>query len=99
MTTGITICLPAYIVFDLRNNQILHFDLIHPDQEDYEVIMNNFLGAIENFGKPKHVYARNPYILNWLEYICEKLEIPLVEDNLEEIEDIFEMLKQFGVEE
>lgn len=32
----------AYIVFDLRNNQILHFDLIHPDQEDYEVIMNNF---------------------------------------------------------
>ena len=89
----------AYIVFDLRNNQILHFDLIHPDQEDYEVIMNNFLGAIENFGKPKHVYARNPYILNWLEYICEKLEIPLVEDNLEEIEDIFEMLKQFGVEE
>ena len=45
------------------------------------------------------MYMREILILNWLEYICEKLEIPLVEDNLEEIEDIFEMLKQFGVEE
>lgn len=88
----------AYIVFDLRNNQILHFDLIHPDQEDYEVIMNNFLGAIEHFGKPKHVYARNPYILNWLDFICEKLDIPLVKDNLEEIDDIFNMLKHMDME-
>ena len=39
----------AYIVFDLRNNQILHFDLIHPDQEDYEVIMNNFFGCHRTF--------------------------------------------------
>ena len=88
----------AYIVFDLRNDQILHFDLIHPDQEDYEVIMNNFLGAIEHFGKPKHVYARNPYILNWLDFICEKLDIPLVKDNLEEIDDIFNMLKHMDME-
>lgn len=88
----------AYIVFDLRNDQILHFDLIHPDQEDYEVIMNNFLGAIEHFGKPKDVYARNPYILNWLDFICEKLEIPLVEDDLEEIDDIFNMLKHMDME-
>lgn len=88
----------AYIVFDLRNDQILHFDLIHPDQEDYEVIMNNFLGAIEHFGKPKHVYARNPYILNWLDFICEKLDIPLVEDDLEEIDDIFNMLKHMDME-
>lgn len=88
----------AYIVFDLRNNQILHFDLIHPDQEDYEVIMNIFLGAIEHFGKPKHVYARNPYILNWLDFICEKLDIPLVKDNLEEIDDIFNMLKHMDME-
>ena len=88
----------AYIVFDLRNNQILHFDLIHPDQEDYEVIMNNFLGAIEHFGKPKHVYVRNPYILNWLDFICEKLDIPLVKDNLEEIDDIFNMLKHMDME-
>lgn len=88
----------AYIVFDLRNDQILHFDLIHPDQEDYEVIMNNFLGVIEHFGKPKHVYARNPYILNWLDFICEKLDIPLVEDDLEEIDDIFNMLKHMDME-
>ena len=88
----------AYIVFDLRNDQILHFDLIPPDQEDYEVIMNNFLGAIEHFGKPKHVYARNPYILNWLDFICEKLDIPLVEDDLEEIDDIFNMLKHMDME-
>lgn len=88
----------AYIVFDLRNDQILHFDLIHPDQEDYEVIMNNFLGAIEHFGKPKHVYARNPYILNWLDFICEKLDIPLVEDDLEEIDDIFNTLKHMDME-
>ena len=60
--------------------------------------MNNFLGAIEHFGKPKHVYARNPYILNWLEYICDELEIPLVEDKLEEIDDIFNMLKQMDME-
>lgn len=88
----------AYIVFDLRTDQILHFDLIHPDEEEYEVIMNNFLGAIEHFGKPKHVYARNPYILNWLDFICEKLDIPLVEDDLEEIDDIFNMLKHMDME-
>lgn len=88
----------AYIVFDLRNDQILHFDLIHPDQEDYEVIMDNFLGAVDHFGKPKHVYARNPYILSWLDFICEKLDIPLVEDDLEEIDDIFNMLKHMDME-
>ena len=60
--------------------------------------MDNFLGAIEHFGKPKHVYVRNPYILNWLEYICDELEIPLVEDKLEEIDDIFNMLKQMDME-
>lgn len=83
----------AYIVYDLRDNQVLHFDLIHPDQEDYAIIMNNFLGAIDHFGKPKHVYARNPYILNWLEYICKTLNIELIQDDLEEIDDIFEMLR------
>ena len=88
----------AYIVFDLRNDQILHFDLIHPDQEDFEVIMDNFLGVVDHFGKPKHVYARNPYILSWLEYICDELDIPLVEDDLEEIDDIFNMLKHMDME-
>ena len=60
--------------------------------------MNYFLGAIEHFCKPKNVYARNQYILNWLDFICEKLDIPLVKDNLEEIDDIFNMLKHMDME-
>ena len=31
-------------------------------------------------------------------YICEKLDIPLVKDNLEEIDDIFNMLKHMDME-
>lgn len=37
-------------------------------------------------------------ILNWLDFICEKLDIPLVKDNLEEIDDIFNMLKHMDME-
>lgn len=37
-------------------------------------------------------------ILNWLDFICEKLDIPLVEDDLEEIDDIFNMLKHMDME-
>lgn len=88
----------AYLVFDLKTNQVLHFDLIHPDEDDYKIIMDNFLGALDHFGKPKHVYARNPYILHWLEFICKELEIPLIQDDLEETDEIFEMLKNYGID-
>ena len=87
----------AFMVYDLKENTILHFDLIHPDEETYEVIMDNFLGALDHFGKPKNVYARNPYILSWLEFICDTLEIPLIQDDLDELDDIFEMLKQSDI--
>ena len=84
----------AFILYDLREDTILNFDLIHPDQEDYEVILDNVIGAMNHFGLPKNVYAKNPYIINWLTYLCNKLNVPLIKDDLTELDEIFDDLKQ-----
>ena len=87
----------AFILYDLRDDAIITFDLIHPDQEDYQVILDNVIGVMHQFGLPKHIYAKNPYILNWLEYLSKQLNIELIKDDLQELDEIFDDLKQLDM--
>lgn len=87
----------AYILYDLREDAIINFDLIHPDQEDYQVILDSVIGVMHQFGLPKHIYAKNPYILNWLDYLCKQLNIELIKDDIQEVDEIFNDLKQLDM--
>ncbi len=84
----------AFIFYDLSNDQILAFDLFEPEEDEADGVMDTFIAFIRDQGCPKHIYAKNPYVLNWFYELCEKLDIDLIEDELEELEEIYDGLRQ-----
>ena len=64
------------------------------------VLLDEYLNYLEVIKGRSHntVIEYRTDILMFLDFICEKLEIPLVEDDLEEIDDIFNMLKHMDME-
>ncbi len=86
----------AFIFYDLSNDQILAFDLFDPEEDEADGVMDTFIAFIKDQGCPKHIYAKNPYVLNWFYELCERLEIDLIEDELEELDEVYEGLRQMG---
>lgn len=82
----------AYVFYDLSCDQIVGFDLVHPDYDESDVIMSQLIDIIQEEGRPKNIYAKNPYILNWISDFCQELDIQLIDDPIEELNDVYEML-------
>ena len=81
------------LAYDLKEDQILAGDVLPIEQDEMESVVSIFFHMIEEFGIPKKLYARNPRILIGVEYLCEQLQIELVNDPLQELDDIYQNIQ------
>lgn len=81
------------LAYDLKEDQILAGDVLPLEQDEMESVVSIFFHMIEEFGIPKKLYARNPRILIGMEYLCEQLQIELVNDPLQELDDIYQNIQ------
>ncbi len=89
----------AFLFYDLKTDQVLGFDLIRPDEDEADLVMNVFLDFIHGEGCPNRIYARNPYVLSWFSELCDELGIELVIDEIEEVDELYEGLEELAFAE
>ena len=82
------------LAYDLKEDSILAGDVLTLDHDEMERVVSIFFHIIENYGIPKKLYARNPRILIGMEYLCDQLNIEIVNDPLQELDDIYQGIQQ-----
>ncbi|WP_270599298.1 DUF6930 domain-containing protein [Faecalicoccus pleomorphus] len=82
------------LAYDLKEDFILAGDVLTLDHDEMETVVSIFFHIIEKYGIPKKLYARNPRILIGMEYLCEQLQIEIINDPLQELDDIYQDIQQ-----
>lgn len=86
----------AFLFYDLKTDQVIGFDLIRPDEDAGDIMMDVFLEFIQQEGCPNRIYARNPYVMHWFSELCDELGIELVIDEIEEVDELYEGLQELA---
>lgn len=84
----------VFLAVDDATDYIVHMDIIRPEQSETELALEFLLAYTEQFGRPKNVTVRNPYVLTALKDTCENLEIPLTEAPMPTVDAIREQLME-----
>lgn len=89
----------AFVAMDKRSRKVVDMQVLEPKDSEVNAILHFILGYIMKNGRPRTIYARNPWIFASLSDTCEKCDIPLVSDRLEEMDELIGRLVEAGVEE
>lgn len=82
------------MAYDLRTDFILHTHLLSLEDDEVECLMAVFIELIEEIGRPAKLYVRNPTIYYALESLCKEIDVPIQIDALEELDEIYEHLRE-----
>lgn len=82
------------MAYDLRTDFIVHAHLLALEDDEVECLIAMFMELIEEIGRPAKLYIRNPTIYYALESLCYQIEIPIQIDVLEELDEIYEHLRE-----
>ena len=89
----------AFLVMEKRTRAVLNMQVLEPEDNEVSAILHFLLNYIMKSGRPRTVYARNPWIFAALTDTCEKCGIPLLSSDLEEMEEMVNQLTDAGMEE
>lgn len=89
----------AFLVMEKRTKAVLNMQVLEPEDNEVSAILHFLLNYIMKNGRPRTIYARNPWIFAALTDTCEKCSIPLLSSDLEEMEEMINQLTDAGVEE
>lgn len=79
-----------FLVIDKRSEMILYGELIGPDKDEIEVILNYLVNYIFQNGIPHTIYFRNPNIFCALTDICDHCYIRMEIDHFSLVNEIIE---------
>ncbi|MDY5997813.1 MAG: hypothetical protein SPJ09_04655, partial [Erysipelotrichaceae bacterium] len=77
---------------------ILDMVYIMPFENDLEKMLDKLVEIFSKQGLYSSIVASNPYILNTLYHLCEALDIDLYEGKTQQIDDIYDDLKEMLME-
>ena len=89
----------AFLVMEKRTRAVLNMQVLEPEDNEVSAILHFLLNYIMKSGRPRTVYARNPWIFAALTDTCENCGIPLLSSDLEEMEEMVNQLTDAGMEE
>ena len=93
-----TICAKLGVVADADSGLVLNMDLIQPQDQEGEALLNLLASIIFNIGKPKEVRVCNNIIKSYLEDFCTKGKIKLKRVKcLPAVMDILETIEKTGL--
>ena len=88
----------ALVFYDLTNDMILDMVYIMPFENELEKMLDKLVEIFSKQGLYSSIVASNPYILNTLYPLCEALDIDLYEGKTQQIDDIYDDLKEMLME-
>lgn len=88
-----------FLVLDDVTGRMVHMDMVHPAQSETELALQFLLAFCEQFGRPKAMHVRNPYVMAALKHTCEELEIPLDQVPLPKLDDTADRIMTKFMEE
>lgn len=89
----------AFLVMEKRTRTVLNMQVLEPEDNEVSAILHFLLNYTMKSGRPRTIYARNPWIFAALTDTCEKCGIPLLSSELEEMEEMIRQLTDAGMEE
>lgn len=89
----------AFLVMEKRTRAVLNMQVLEPEDNEVSAILHFLLNYTMKSGRPRTIYARNPWIFAALTDTCEKCGIPLLSSDLEEMEEMISQLTDAGMEE
>ncbi len=89
----------AFLVMEKRTKAVLNMQVLEPEDNEVSAILHFLLNYTMKNGRPRTIYARNPWIFAALTDTCEKCGIPLLSSDLEEMEEMIGQLTDAGMEE
>lgn len=93
--TGKLAAVLAFVMLDADHDMILRCDVIPPETQEAEAVIQSFVTYLQEYGRMRRVKVRNPYVYGALKDICEKCKIPLVQTALPEMDAIAEDMSEF----
>lgn len=93
-----TICGKVVVIADADSGLVLNMDLVHPQEQEGEAILNQLAPIIFNIGRPKEVRINNDIVKAYLEDFCTKGNIKLKRvKRLPAVRDIIQGMDQIGI--
>lgn len=70
---------PRLIIFaDKNTGMLLHQNMMLPEENDVEQILNNFIDVLLNIGIPNAIYVRDEYLSEMISDLCKKVKIEII---------------------
>lgn len=70
-----------FVVMDKKSRQVIHMEVLKPDDDEIEFVISFFIQYILQNGRPRYLYVRNPSVYCAVADICDQCEIELKSDN------------------
>lgn len=93
-----TICGKLVVIADADSGLVLNMDLIHPQEQEGEAILNQLAPVIFGMGRPKEIRVNNDIVEAYLEDFCTKGNIRLKKMKcLSAVMDIMQNIEKMGM--
>lgn len=84
-----------FLVVDGDSGMVVTANLLSPDEDEIDVTLSFFVQFIEQCGRIEVVSARNPWVFSALEDLCEYCGIQLVDEEMPEMEEALENMREY----
>ncbi len=85
------------IIADRKTGQLMHYNVMLPEEDEIQQILDSFLDFIIDTGKPKTIHVRDEYMYDILSDLCKKINTKmLISEELPSIDEFAEnIFRQF----
>lgn len=83
-----------FIVFDYKKDKVIYMDLLHPEIDEIQYLLNYFINHIADNGIPHTLYIRNPNIFSTLFHLCKECQCEIKQCDFSFIDEIAEEIME-----
>ena len=85
----------AFLVVDASSGMVVTVDLLGPDEDEIDSVLNFFVQFIEQYGRIRTVRARNPWVFSALQDLCEYCRSALEAGDMPELDEAVNHMKEY----
>ena len=83
------------LALDVDSQQIIKVSMPRPEDDEIIECISMFCELMQDYGKPKDIYIRNPRVFSSIISICEECQVEVNVTSLQMMDDIFAQMDYF----